>query len=154
MDLSSLFAQELPAPPTTVTAALITLSVSLLGVVVWVVRHVFVTTIPGILASQQEERKANQAIMEEVCTTFKSEAAEERKSRDQNFTLVNSSLVALASSSAADGKQQVAEINRHVSEEIAKYRHEQRDIIHQAVLQRDLYLLQQQKRDKEQAEVK
>lgn len=147
-DQHMFFAQDIPTP-TTILGAFILVSISMSGVIVWLMRHVFSTTIPALLANQEQERKSHEATINAVVKGYKEEAAAERKLCEEKFELVNASLVALATSSVADGRTQVAEINRHTSEAMAQYRHDMKDSIQQAVLENDLYLLR--KREKQEA---
>lgn len=141
----SMFAQVEPVMPTTVTGGFIAISMMLVGLVVWLMRHVFLTTIPGILAEMAAARETYTSEAAKARETFTETNADERRLCAEQFALVNAGMSALAQVGVVDRQAIVAEINQHVTESAVAYRHELNNVIQQAVLGKELYLAQKSK---------
>jgi len=144
------FAQQEIATPTTITGAFIFISVLLVGVIVWILKHVFMTTIPSIVAELKSERESNESNINKICENFKIDMAAERKMCAEQNAEVSRILTALIASTAQGQQASMAEINRHTTEQVSAYRHEMRDDIQQAVLGREVFLEQQKRRQQDQ----
>lgn len=117
-----LFAQDVPQLPTTLLGTFIFVVVVLVGLVGWIMRHVFLTTIPAMQAAAKESQE------------------QERKLCTEQFGLLGAHVTALTAAVATGDKEVIASINAHTTEQCTKYRHDVYDKIHEAVLGRDLYL--------------
>ena len=148
---------EVNATPTTIIGAFIFVCLSLVGLMGWLLRHLFVTTIPAIVADQKEQREAHEAdqkaqretseaSLTEVCEAFKQESQAERKLCAEQFTLVNASLAALTAVINQDRSAIVAQINQHTTEAMAQYRHDLYDKMNEIALGKEIAALQKAKR--------
>lgn len=145
--------EVLPATPTTIIGAFITVSLSLVGLLVWVLRHVFLTTIPSIVGEQKAQRESNDAnqaaqrVSNEknlaiVIEAFKAEGAAERKQCADQSASTNSAILALAVDAREGRETALATVREHVTKEAAAYRHDLYDKLNEAVMGRELYLAQ------------
>lgn len=131
-----------PATPTTIIGAFIFLTLALMGLVGWLIKHVFVTTIPGIMAEMQAQREANANNLKAVMENSNQSTAAERALCAEQFSLVQTQIAALTTAVRQEGPNLIAEINRHTTEQAAAYRHDLVDKMNEAVLGRELHLAQ------------
>lgn len=138
------FAQTEAATPTTIVGAFIFVALALMSLIGWLMRHIFLTTIPAIHAEQAAERKAHEESEARQRKEHTDDLEAERALRDKQFGVVNAAIVALTSVVDKGREATVSEMKRHITEAMAQYRHDLYDKLNQAVLGRDLYLLQKQ----------
>jgi hypothetical protein len=153
------------ATPTTIVGAFIAVTMLLAGLLVWMLRYVFMTTIPAIMATaelkhaailaeqkenrecyeaeQKAARECFEATINRVCEKFGAEGAAERKLCADQFASQNAALVALTAVLHEEREVMVATINAHTTEQATAYRHDLYDKLNQAVLGKELYLAQQ-----------
>lgn len=117
--------------PTTIMGAFITVAIGLLGLVVWMMRHVFLTTIPSIIASSETKFAGLLA-----------DQKEQRESHERTQAAATAAIVSLTNGLREERELIVAEIKANTKDEMSKYRHEQAETLNRAVLGRELYLLQ------------
>ncbi len=154
----------LPVPdgvaPTTIIGAFIFVTLSLMSVLVWVIRHVFVTTIPSVIATgeakhnlvvteQRAQRECYERNLDAMCKTFAAEGAAERKQCADQFMSMTATLVGLTAALAEERQAIVAAVKQHVTEQAMAYRHELYDKLNTAVLGRDLALAEKRAREKD-----
>lgn len=124
-----LFGVESTATPTTIIGAFIAVSMSLVALVGWIMRHVFMTTIPSIVEDSKQAREAAKAASDA-----------ERKLCAEQFNLINTSLVGLTTAMASNGSNIVNAVTEHTTKAMADYRHDIYDKINEAVLTREVHL--------------
>jgi hypothetical protein len=149
------------ATPTTIIGAFIAVTLSVTGVLVWVLRHVFLTTVPAIqaqhdksrelfaqtikviqdkaLADAESDRKAHQMTVDKLCTTFQGEARAERDLCQEQFRLVNTSLIGLTATMREQEDAVVEKINHHTTNSGIQYRHEIRNMIQEAIYGKEVW---------------
>ena len=146
------------ATPTTIVGAFIAVTLALAGLLGWVIRHLFITTIPGLLGDattlraahekvvaqlvtdQATQREIHRVMIMDLANVFRSETLAERSLCKEQFAAVNASLAALVAVIGQDRQATIAAINQHTTQAMAEYRHDLADKIQQAVLGRDLHL--------------
>lgn len=148
------------ATPTTIVGAFITIAVSLAFLIGWILRHVFMTTIPqttkaftdsilvisnsrdtgqaGLLAEQRAQREAHDKQCQEMYKLFRDETAAERRQCADQFQAMNAASTAMATSISEERRAIIASVNGHTSEAMAAYRHDLRGMIQEAVMGREL----------------
>lgn len=137
--------------PTTIVGAFIAISISLVGLVAWILRHLFQTTIPDInktgeakhaavLEEVKAGRVAHEATIARLCDTFQRESEGRRKECEQEVALINASIAGLTTAVREGNERIVASVNQHTTEQVAVYRHDIYDKINEAVMGRELAL--------------
>jgi hypothetical protein len=161
MDLPILAQVPEIATPTTIIGAFIAVTLSVTAVLVWVLRHVFLTTIPAIqaqhdksrelftvtvkavqdkaLADAEADRKASQATIDKLCTTFQAEARSERDLCQEQFRLINTSLIGLTTTLREQEEAMVERVNHHTTNTGTVYRHEIRNMIQEAIYGKEVW---------------
>lgn len=149
------------ATPTTIIGAFIAVTLSVTGVLVWVLRHVFLTTVPAIqaqhdksrelfsqtikviqdkaLADAENDRRAHQTTIDKLCTAFQAEAKAERDLCQEQFRLVNTSLVGLTATMREQEDAMIEKINHHTTNAGTQYRHEIRNMIQEAIYGKEVW---------------
>jgi hypothetical protein len=130
------------ATPTTIVGAFIFVCLALVALLGWVLKHLFATTIPGIMAEQKEQRECNEKNLTTIISAYQSETKAERDLCAEQFTLVRAGLATLTTACGQHNEIMARTINEHTTEQMAAYRHEMYDKINQAVLGKELYLAQ------------
>ena len=144
---------EVNATPTTIVGAFIAVSGSLVILVGWLVKHIFMTTIPSILKDAEDQRNkhseeqkaqrlANEKALTEISTAYRAESNQERILCKEQFSLMHAALTGLTSAINNDREHTLASVKSFIIEATAAYRHDIRDVVNQAVLTRDMYLAQ------------
>lgn len=100
--------------------------------IIFLVRHLFVRTIPDLIV------------------TFDKTNAAERALCGEQFTLISAAIGGLTAALQRDRAELVSGINAHTTDQIGKYRHEMYDQIHAAILRRDVTEIRAERLRKEQ----
>jgi hypothetical protein len=151
------------ATPNTIVGAFIAVALALSALVGWVVRHVFVTTIPestkvtlavaenfkeaiktiaassdtnqaGMRADNQALRAQHDANLGRVLAAVQAEGAAERRLCQEQFTSLNAAIIGLTSTIREEREAIVAAVNHHTTEACAAYRHDLYDKLNEAVM--------------------
>lgn len=131
MELTLLFAQAEAATPTTIVGAFIAVSVSLAALLGWVLRHVFITTIPSIVSSHD-------ATVAAICKEFRETTTAERAECSERYESLNGSILGLTKELGASRESIIGRVNEHSTAQASLYRHEIRNLINNAVLGKEL----------------
>src|SRR4051812_15996434 len=126
---------DLAATPTTIVGAFIFVALSLVALIGWILKHLFITTIPGILSDQKaqrecyeeqqaQQREAHEKALNAIVSSFRAETSDERRLCAEQFTLVNTTLAGLTSAVNQEGGRIIAAINAHTTEQMGAYRHQ------------------------------
>lgn len=119
------------ATPTTIVGAFIGIALSLAALLGWIMRHVFVTTIPSIIASSEAKHAA-----------LLSEQKAQRESHERSMGAMNTAMVGLTAALGEEREAIVNAVNAHTTEQATRYRHDMIDALNKAVLGKELYLAQ------------
>lgn len=122
------------AMPTTTAGAIIFVIITVVGLFVWLVRHVLTVTIP------------------DLTRTFNDTNTAERRLCAEQFALINGAISALAVVVREGHVEQVSDLKSHMTAEIQKYRHDIYDKIHAAVLTREAYARMKEREAEREAE--
>lgn len=148
------------ATPTTIIGAFIFISVTLVALIGWLMRHLFLTTIPGqqaaftaalttvtesnekkhaaVIGEQKAQRESHEKTLEGLMLTFRQEAAAERKQCGEQFAALQASIVGLVAAQGEERKAVIASVNEHTTAQAAVYRHDLLDRMNEAVMGREL----------------
>jgi hypothetical protein len=130
------------ATPTTIVGAFIFVAVSLVLLIGWILKHLFMTTIPGVLADAKEQRECHERTVDAIVSSARTEQAAERALCEKRAALTDAAVAALTTATSRASDEMTRAINDHTTEQATKYRHDLYDAINRAVLTRDLYIAQ------------
>src|SRR5437667_5765789 len=158
----ALLAQAEMATPTTIVGAFIFVALCLVGLVGWILKHLFLTTIPGLIQTAETkhqalveevkaQRESHETIIGQLCKTFEVTNAAERKMCADETALLNTSMASLTGAIREREEQIVARVNEHTTDSAGKYRHDIYDQIHAAIMRRSVEGAKQE-REKRKAE--